>query len=121
MERPELIGDVRVERDGGDSDQWTRALYENNRPIEPYLGRPDYILDHDLADAPAGEDRRVGAQRALGVADVGVAPVAKQAEPADTLMKRLDSAGVSNPRIRADALVKFAQMSAPKRNRKSNV
>ena len=26
------------------------ALYENNRPIEPYLGRPNYILDHDLAD-----------------------------------------------------------------------
>jgi len=35
---------------GGDSDQWTPALYENNRPIEPYLGHPDYILDHDLAD-----------------------------------------------------------------------
>ena len=35
---------------GGDSDQWHPALYENTRPIEPYLGKPDYILDHDLAD-----------------------------------------------------------------------
>jgi arylsulfatase len=35
---------------GGDSDQWHPALYENTRPIEPYLGNPDYILDHDLAD-----------------------------------------------------------------------
>jgi arylsulfatase len=25
-------------------------LYENTRPIEPYLGNPDYILDRDLAD-----------------------------------------------------------------------
>jgi arylsulfatase A-like enzyme len=35
---------------GGDSDQWHPALYENTRPIEPYLGKPDYILDRDLAD-----------------------------------------------------------------------
>jgi arylsulfatase A-like enzyme len=35
---------------GGDSDQWHPALYENTMPIEPYLGKPDYILDHDLAD-----------------------------------------------------------------------
>jgi arylsulfatase len=35
---------------GGDSDQWHPALYENTRPIEPYLGKPNYILDHDLAD-----------------------------------------------------------------------
>jgi arylsulfatase len=35
---------------GGDSDQWHPALYENTTPIEPYLGRPDYILDRDLAD-----------------------------------------------------------------------
>ena len=35
---------------GGDSDQWHPALYENTRPIEPYLGNRDYILDHDLAD-----------------------------------------------------------------------
>jgi arylsulfatase len=35
---------------GGDSDQWHPALYENTRPIEPYLGNPNYILDRDLAD-----------------------------------------------------------------------
>jgi arylsulfatase A-like enzyme len=35
---------------GGDSDQWHPALYENTVPIEPYLGNPNYILDHDLAD-----------------------------------------------------------------------
>jgi hypothetical protein len=29
-----------------------RLCYENTRPIEPgpYLGNPNYILDHDLAD-----------------------------------------------------------------------
>jgi arylsulfatase len=35
---------------GGDSDQWHPALYENMTPIEPYVGKPDYILDVDLAD-----------------------------------------------------------------------
>jgi arylsulfatase len=35
---------------GGDSDQWHPALYENTTPIEPYVGKPDYILDVDLAD-----------------------------------------------------------------------
>jgi arylsulfatase len=35
---------------GGDSDQWHPALYEGTKPIEPYLGNPNYILDRDLAD-----------------------------------------------------------------------
>jgi arylsulfatase A-like enzyme len=35
---------------GGDSDQWHPALFENTTPIEPYVGKPDYILDVDLAD-----------------------------------------------------------------------
>jgi len=35
---------------GGDSDQWHPALYEDTKPIEPYVGKPDYILDVDLAD-----------------------------------------------------------------------
>jgi arylsulfatase len=35
---------------GGDSDQWHPALFENTTPIEPYLGKPNYILDNDLAD-----------------------------------------------------------------------
>jgi arylsulfatase A-like enzyme len=35
---------------GGDSDQWHPALYENTKPIEPFLGNANYILDRDLAD-----------------------------------------------------------------------
>ncbi|MGO9987970.1 MAG: arylsulfatase, partial [Steroidobacteraceae bacterium] len=37
---------------GGDTDQWHPALFENTRPVEPgpYIGNPNYILDHDLAD-----------------------------------------------------------------------
>lgn len=35
---------------GGDSDNWHPALYENIEPIEPYIGKPDYILNTDLAD-----------------------------------------------------------------------
>jgi arylsulfatase len=35
---------------GGDSDQWHPALFENTTPIEPYIGKPDYILNNDLAD-----------------------------------------------------------------------
>jgi arylsulfatase A-like enzyme len=35
---------------GDDSDQWHPALYENTKPIEPYLDNSDYILDRDLAD-----------------------------------------------------------------------
>jgi len=35
---------------GGDANQWRPALYENTNPIEPYLGKPDYNLDEDLAD-----------------------------------------------------------------------
>lgn len=35
---------------GGDTDQWHPALFEGTKPIEPYVGKPDYILDVDLAD-----------------------------------------------------------------------
>jgi arylsulfatase A-like enzyme len=35
---------------GGDTDQWNPALFEGTKPIEPYVGNPDYILDVDLAD-----------------------------------------------------------------------
>jgi arylsulfatase A-like enzyme len=35
---------------GGDTDNWTPALYEGTKPIEPYEGKPDYILNNDLAD-----------------------------------------------------------------------
>jgi len=35
---------------GGDANQWRPALYENTTPIDPYIGKKDYILDKDLAD-----------------------------------------------------------------------
>jgi arylsulfatase A-like enzyme len=36
---------------GGDTDQWQPGnLYQNTTPVMPYLGNPNYILDHDLAD-----------------------------------------------------------------------
>jgi arylsulfatase len=35
---------------GGDTDQWTPALFEGTKPIEPYMDKPDYHLDVDLAD-----------------------------------------------------------------------
>jgi arylsulfatase len=35
---------------GGDSDQWHPALFENNVPVLPPVGDPNYILIRDLAD-----------------------------------------------------------------------
>lgn len=35
---------------GGDTNQWQPALYEGTKPIEPYVGNPNYILNEDLAD-----------------------------------------------------------------------
>ncbi len=35
---------------GGDTDNWRPALFEGTKPIEPYVGKPDYILNVDLAD-----------------------------------------------------------------------
>src|SRR5262245_37019639 len=35
---------------GGDSDQWHPALFENNTPVLPPFGDPNYILIRDLAD-----------------------------------------------------------------------
>jgi arylsulfatase A-like enzyme len=35
---------------GGDTDQWHPALFENNRPVQPPFGDPNYILIHDLAN-----------------------------------------------------------------------
>jgi arylsulfatase A-like enzyme len=43
---------------GGDSNQWRPALYENITPIEPYIGKPDYIFDKDLADKAIGYIRK---------------------------------------------------------------
>ncbi|MFM0643622.1 arylsulfatase [Paraburkholderia bryophila] len=35
---------------GGDMNQWRPLLFDNTTPIEPYVGKPDYNLDYDLAD-----------------------------------------------------------------------
>jgi arylsulfatase A-like enzyme len=35
---------------GGDTSQWRPNSYEGTKPIEPYVGKPDYNLDYDLAD-----------------------------------------------------------------------
>ena len=35
---------------GGDTNQWRPAVYDGTRPIEPYLGNPDYNFDYDMAD-----------------------------------------------------------------------
>jgi len=35
---------------GGDTNQWRPNTYEGTKPIEPYLGNPNYNLDYDLAD-----------------------------------------------------------------------
>lgn len=35
---------------GGDMNQWRPILFDNTTPIEPYVGKPDYNLDYDLAD-----------------------------------------------------------------------
>ncbi len=35
---------------GGDTSQWTPALYEGTTPVEPYIGNTNYIFNTDLAD-----------------------------------------------------------------------
>lgn len=35
---------------GGDTNQWAPAVFDGTRPVEPYLGKPDYHLTTDLAD-----------------------------------------------------------------------
>ncbi len=35
---------------GGLANNWRPALYDGTTPIEPYMGKPDYNLDFDLAD-----------------------------------------------------------------------
>ena len=35
---------------GGDTNQWRPNAYEGTKPIEPYLGKPDYNFDYDIAD-----------------------------------------------------------------------
>ena len=35
---------------GGDTNQWRPAAVEGTKPIELYVGNPDYNFDYDIAD-----------------------------------------------------------------------
>jgi len=35
---------------GAETDQWRPAVFEGTKPIEPYIGNPDYNFDYDMAD-----------------------------------------------------------------------
>ncbi len=35
---------------GGETNQWRPAVFEGTKPVEPYLGNPDYNFDYDMAD-----------------------------------------------------------------------
>ncbi len=35
---------------GGETSQWRPAVFDGTRPIEPYVGKPDYNFDYDIAD-----------------------------------------------------------------------
>ena len=39
---------------GGETSQWRPAVFDGTRPIEPYLGNPDYNFDYDMADRAIG-------------------------------------------------------------------
>ena len=39
---------------GGVANNWRPALFDGTTPIEPYMGKPDYNLDFDLADQAIG-------------------------------------------------------------------
>ncbi|NJD32806.1 MAG: arylsulfatase [Gammaproteobacteria bacterium] len=35
---------------GAETNQWRPAAFDGTRPIEPYIGKPDYNFDYDIAD-----------------------------------------------------------------------
>ena len=39
---------------GGETDQWTPYLFQNNRQVFPWVGKPDYNLITDMADDAIG-------------------------------------------------------------------
>lgn len=47
---------------GGDTSQWRPAVTEGTKPIEPYLGKPDYNFDYDIADQAI---KWIGMQKAV--------------------------------------------------------
>ena len=49
---------------GGDTNQWRPAVFEGTKPIEPYLGKPDYNFDYDIADQAIAVDPHAEGGRA---------------------------------------------------------
>ena len=47
---------------GGDTSQWRPAVVEGTKPVEPYLGKPDYNFDYDMADQAI---KWIGMQKAV--------------------------------------------------------
>jgi arylsulfatase A-like enzyme len=47
---------------GGETDQWTPLLYENNRQVLPWVGKPGYNLITDMADQAIKYMRELKAQ-----------------------------------------------------------
>ncbi len=35
---------------GGETSQWRPAVFDGTKPVEPYMGNPDYNFDYDIAD-----------------------------------------------------------------------
>src|SRR3978361_1457923 len=46
---------------GGETDQWTPYLFQNNKQISPWVGKPDYNLTTDLADEAIGYIKELNA------------------------------------------------------------
>jgi arylsulfatase A-like enzyme len=46
---------------GGETDQWTPYLFQNNKQIFPWIGKPDYNLTTDLADEAIGYMKELNA------------------------------------------------------------
>ena len=47
---------------GGDTSQWRPAAVDGTKPIEPYIGNPDYHFDDDMADRAIAW---IGGQKAI--------------------------------------------------------
>src|SRR6201747_1762925 len=46
---------------GGETDQWTPYLFQNNKQIFPWIGKPDYNLTTDMADEAIGYPKELNA------------------------------------------------------------
>ena len=46
---------------GGETDQWTPYLFQNNKQIFPWIGKPDYNLTTDMADEAIGYMKELNA------------------------------------------------------------